>query len=70
MSSVTPLPEGAGPASEQGAELPHSIEAEQALLGALLVNNEVYDRVASVVNEAHFFDPVHGRIFTTIARRP
>ncbi len=49
--------------------LPHNIEAEQALLGALLVNNEVYDRVASIVNEAHFYDPVHGRIFEVIARR-
>ncbi|MEM9851727.1 MAG: replicative DNA helicase [Pseudomonadota bacterium] len=51
------------------AELPHSIEAEQALLGALLVNNDVYDRVASIVTEGHFFDPLHGRIFAIIARR-
>lgn len=49
--------------------LPHSIEAEQALLGALLVNNDVYDRVTTLVNENHFFDPVHGRIFEVIARR-
>ena len=49
--------------------LPHNIEAEQALLGALLVNNEVYDRVAHLVEERHFFDPLHGRIFRTAARR-
>ncbi len=49
--------------------LPHNIEAEQALLGALLVNNEVYDRVSGIVNETHFYDPVHGRIFETAARR-
>jgi replicative DNA helicase len=49
--------------------LPHNIEAEQALLGALLVNNDVYDRVASVVQAAHFFDPVHARIFETAAER-
>jgi len=49
--------------------LPHSIEAEQALLGALLVNNDVYDRIASIISEKHFFDPVHGRIFEVIARR-
>ena len=54
-------------ASEQA--LPHNIEAEQALLGALLVNNEVYDKVASVVRSEHFYDPVHGRIFETAARR-
>ena len=49
--------------------LPHSIESEQALLGALLVNNDVYDRIAGLVGEEHFFDPVHGRIFSTIASR-
>ena len=49
--------------------LPHNIEAEQALLGALLVNNDVYDRITSIVNEGHFYDPVHGRIFDVAARR-
>ncbi|MEJ6713079.1 MAG: DnaB-like helicase N-terminal domain-containing protein, partial [Rhodobacterales bacterium] len=49
--------------------LPHNIEAEQALLGALLVNNDVYDRVASLVNDTHFYDPVHGRIFDIAAQR-
>ena len=49
--------------------MPHNIEAEQALLGALLVNNDVYDRVASIMQPAHFFDPVHARIFETAAER-
>ncbi len=49
--------------------LPHNIEAEQALLGALLVNNDVFDRVAGIVNDSHFYDPVHARIFETAARR-
>lgn len=71
MSGIAALPEvkPAPEHSENTGTLPHSIEAEQALLGALLVNNEVYDRIASLVNEAHFFDPVHGRIFEVIARR-
>ncbi|MBC6442365.1 MAG: replicative DNA helicase [Rhodobacteraceae bacterium] len=71
MRSITSLQDKARPAApeQDGREAPHSIEAEQALLGALLVNNEVYDRVASVVNESHFHDPVHGRIFSVIARR-
>ncbi|CAN5771372.1 replicative DNA helicase [soil metagenome] len=58
----------AGPGVE-GVVLPHNIEAEQALLGALLVNNDVYDRISGIVGEAHFFDPVHGRIFGTAAAR-
>jgi len=48
---------------------PHNIEAEQALLGALLVNNEVYDRVAQLIEPRHFYDPLHGRIFEVAARR-
>jgi replicative DNA helicase len=43
--------------------LPHNIEAEQQLLGAILTNNEVYDRISSLVRAEHFFDPVHRRIF-------
>jgi len=42
---------------------PHNLEAEQALLGAILVNNEAHDRVSSFLAEEHFFEPLHGRIF-------
>ncbi len=63
------MADGSGNLEEQAQALPHNIEAEQALLGALLVNNDVYDRIASIVNEVHFYDPVHARIFETAARR-
>ncbi|MCK4861983.1 MAG: replicative DNA helicase, partial [Rhodobacteraceae bacterium] len=53
----------------EAISLPHNIEAEQALLGALLVNNDVFDRITAIVNEGHFYDPVHGRIFEVAARR-
>ena len=33
--------------------MPHSIEAEQQLLGAILTNNEIYDRVASIIKSQH-----------------
>ncbi len=49
--------------------MPHSIEAEQQLLGALLTNNEVYDRVASIIKPHHFYDPVHQRIYETAVAR-
>jgi replicative DNA helicase len=49
--------------------MPHSIEAEQQLLGALLTNNDIYDRVASIIGPQHFYDPVHSRIFETAAAR-
>ena len=49
--------------------LPHNIEAEQQLLGAILTNNEIYDRISSMVKADHFFDPVHQRIFEVAAAR-
>jgi len=54
----------------QDAEtMPHSIEAEQQLLGAILTNNDVYDRVASIIGAQHFYDPVHARIYEVAAAR-
>ncbi len=49
--------------------LPHNIEAEQQLLGAILTNNDIYDRVASVISEKHFFDPVHAKIYEVASAR-
>ena len=57
-------------AEVQAAEtMPHSIEAEQQLLGAILTNNDVYDRVASIISAQHFYDPVHARIYDVAAAR-
>jgi replicative DNA helicase len=47
---------------------PHNIEAEQALLGAVLINNEAYHRVSEFLRPEHFYEPVHGRIFEAMAR--
>ena len=49
--------------------MPHSIEAEQQLLGAILTNNDIFDRVASIIAAKHFYEPVHARIFETAAAR-
>ncbi len=43
-----------------------NLEAEQALLGAILVNNEAYRRVAEFLRPEHFGEPVHQRIFAAI----
>ena len=56
--------------SEPGTEaFPHNIEAEQQLLGAILTNNEVYDRVASIIDAQHFYEPVHARIWEIASAR-
>ncbi|MFT5743142.1 MAG: replicative DNA helicase [Paracoccaceae bacterium] len=49
--------------------MPHSIEAEQQLLGAILTNNDIFDRIASIIGPRHFYDPVHARIFEIAASR-
>ena len=42
---------------------PHNLEAEQAFLGALLYDNEIFNRVADWLKPNAFYDPVHGRIY-------
>ncbi len=42
---------------------PHNIDAEQALLGAIITNNDALDRVVSFLKPEHFFELLHGRIF-------
>jgi replicative DNA helicase len=44
-------------------EAPNNIEAEQALLGAILVNNDAYYRVSDFLKPGHFYEPLHRRIF-------
>jgi replicative DNA helicase len=47
-------------------EMPHNQEAEQAVLGALLVNNTAIEKISEFLRAEHFFIPVHGRIFDAI----
>ena len=42
---------------------PHNVEAEQALLGAVLVNNEAFYRVSDFLLPEHFYEPVHREIY-------
>ena len=48
---------------------PTNLQAEQALLGALLANNKAYERVSEFLAAEHFVDPINGRIYQAIARR-
>ena len=47
--------------SAQGA--PHSIEAEQGLLGAILINNEAYGLVSRLIEARALFEPIHQKIY-------
>ncbi|MBP1805921.1 replicative DNA helicase [Rubellimicrobium aerolatum] len=49
--------------------MPHSIEAEQQILGAILTNNDIFDRISAIVGPEHFYDPVHARIYEVAKSR-
>ncbi len=49
-------------------QAPHNIEAEQALLGAILLNNAAYDRVMDFLEPDHFFEPIHQRIYECVGQ--
>lgn len=49
--------------------LPHNIEAEQGLLGGLLLNNDAFNDVGDFLKKEHFFDPLHQRIFGALKNR-
>jgi hypothetical protein len=56
------------PSDEERRSPPHNLKAEQALLGAILVHNEAYDRVSGFLEPHHFYDPLHQQIYETAAR--
>ncbi len=62
-------PETAPAIPDNNDTVPHNIEAEQQLLGAILTNNDIYDRVAATVNAKHFYEPTHARIFDVAVNR-
>ena len=59
-SNVRKLPESAAP---QFRNAPQNIEAEQALLGAIIVNNEAFYRVSDFLEPQHFFEPIHQQLY-------
>ncbi len=63
MAPVDSIARKQAPAEPSFRAPPHNIEAEQALLGAVLVNNEAFYRVSDFLEPKHFFEPIHQRIF-------
>ena len=46
--------------------LPSNIEAEQALIGSILVNNDIIDEVSNIISHKDFYDPLHSKIYSLI----
>ena len=55
---------------EQNAprQVPYDVDIEQALLGAILVDNYSLERVSSTLKSEHFYDPLHQRLYEAIER--
>ena len=48
-------------------QMPCNIEAEQAVIGSILVSNNIYDEISPIIDAQKFFDPIHAKIYETIA---
>ncbi|MEX0852163.1 MAG: replicative DNA helicase [Bauldia sp.] len=48
--------------------VPQNVDAEQAVLGAILVNNEAFYRVSDFLEPVHFFEPVHRKIYEVLGQ--
>jgi len=67
MSTVASFPSG-DPVTPNFRTPPHNFEAEQALLGALMLNNRAYDKVSEFLRADHFAEPAHGRIYSACVK--
>ena len=52
----------------QEKKMPCNIEAEQAVIGSILVSNDIYDEISPILNPRKFFDPVHVKLYETIEK--
>jgi len=50
----------------QFKELPNNIEAEQAVIGSILLSNDIFDETSTIVSSNNFYDPMHQKIFEAI----
>ena len=66
MAEVIRIAEPAEPAAS--ASLPQNVEAEAALLGALMIDNRLVEDVQLKLKAHHFFEPLHGRIYDSILK--
>jgi replicative DNA helicase len=47
-------------------ELPNNIEAEQSVIGSILVTNEIFDEISTIISSTNFYDPMHQKIYNAM----
>jgi len=52
----------------QENQLPNNIEAEQSLIGSILLNNEMFDEISLIVSNKNFYDPMHQKIYAAVEK--
>ncbi len=51
---------------ENFKELPNNIEAEQSVIGSILVTNEIFDEISTIISSINFYDPMHQKIYNAV----
>ena len=49
-------------------ELPNNIEAEQSVIGSILLANEIFDEISLLISSKNFYDPMHQKIYEAIEK--
>ena len=55
-----------GIVKEKFKELPNNVEAEQSVIGSILVTNEIFDEISTIISSQNFYDPMHQKIYNAI----
>jgi len=66
MNAFAPLPYDSAHDPVQVSSMPHNLEAEQALLGSLMFDNAVFERLSDRLRGSHMYEPFHQRLFEAI----
>ncbi len=66
MNAFAPIPFAPSSDTPAVSAMPHNLDAEQALLGALMFDNGVFERLSDRLRGSHFFEPFHQRLFEAI----
>ena len=67
MNAFAPMPFSSSPMDPVSVSaMPHNLEAEQALLGSLMFDNGVFERLSDRLRGSHFYEPFHQRLFDAI----
>lgn len=71
MSAIFPASSSAAPPDDEVARLrvpPHSVEAEQSVLGGLLIDNSAWDRAADLLTDSDFYRFEHKHVYTAVGK--